>query len=320
MAYVESIILRIALQMITPGSAASQHASNALIAGAVQRTGRVPWRFPHPTFHSLAFDCCAVSSCLNFVPCPQTSVAPGPFIRLFWDPFITPIMNSYDCRFMMKLAVFSLMLRVARADRVCVTSDSGNIVCQNKLTTSTIVAIVAIIVLLLAFIGGVIAFLLYRRRQFAAAKAAVAANAYVIEASQMKGPAPFTTYSASYDPHSAPNGVAGLPMKPGSAKLTTPQTAPTNYGGVTYPFSGYSSPKGTPPKSQSAFSGTYTTMSGMGSGSKAAGMKALVDEVVQDCLGAGSRGITFCNLVLVMKGHSMGPSKRLFIHKDRRRR
>jgi len=183
-------------------------------------------------------------------------------------------MNFYDCRFMMmKVAVLLLILPVARADRVCVTSQSGNTVCQNKLSTGTIVAIVCTVVLLLALIGGIIAFLFYRRRKFAAAKAAVAANAYVIEASQMKGPAAFTTYDATYDPHSAPHGVAGLPTKPGSGKgsAKTPQTAPTTYGGITYPFPGYSSPKGTPPKSQSAFSGTYTTMSGISSGNKSAG-------------------------------------------------
>ncbi|KAJ7864070.1 hypothetical protein B0H13DRAFT_1088090 [Mycena leptocephala] len=171
-------------------------------------------------------------------------------------------MNSYDCKFMIKVAMLLLVLPVVRADKVCVTSDSGTTVCQNKLTTGTIVAIVATVILLLLLIGGGIAFFFYRRRQFAAAKAAVAANAYVIEASQMKGPAQFTTYSATYDPHSAPLGVAGLPTKPGSAKTGSPQTAPTTYGGVTYPFPGYSSPKGTPPRAESATSGKYTTMSG----------------------------------------------------------
>ncbi|KAJ7746165.1 hypothetical protein DFH07DRAFT_592246 [Mycena maculata] len=149
------------------------------------------------------------------------------------------------CRFadwglVMRAAVLLMLLPVAFADSVCVTSESGNTVCQNKLTTATIVAIVLIIILSLALIG-TLGFLFYRRRKFAAAKAAVAANAYVIEASQMKGPAAFTTYSATYDPRSAPHGVVGLPTKPGSAK-TTPQTAPTTYGGVTYPFTGHSAP------------------------------------------------------------------------------
>jgi len=164
-------------------------------------------------------------------------------------------MTSYDRRFMTKLWLLLLLLPVVRADLVCVTSDSGTTKCQNKLTTGTIVALVATVVLLLALLGSAIAFLLYRRRRFAAAKAAVAANAYVIEAAQMKGPAPYTTYDPAYDP-----------SKPGSAGTTktTPKTAPTTYGGVTFPFPGYSSPKGTPPRSHSAFSGTYTTMGSAG--------------------------------------------------------
>ncbi|KAJ6613880.1 hypothetical protein B0H10DRAFT_196550 [Mycena sp. CBHHK59/15] len=175
-------------------------------------------------------------------------------------------MNSDGNRLMLKAAVLFIALPVVLADRVCNTSDSGKTVCHNKLTTGTIAAIVLAIVFFLALIGGGIAFMFYRRRKFAAAKTAIAANAYVIEASQMKGPVSYTTYSATYDPHSAPNGVIGLPTKPGSAKSGSPQTAPTTYGGVTYPFHG--SPKGTPPKSQSAFAGNYTTMSNLGSAGK----------------------------------------------------
>ncbi|KAJ7079915.1 hypothetical protein C8R43DRAFT_344663 [Mycena crocata] len=188
-------------------------------------------------------------------------------------------MNSYDCRFMTKLALLLIALPVlpVRADRVCVTSDTGAITCENKLSTGTIAALVVTIILLITLLGGIVAFFFYRRRRLAAAKSAIAANAYVIEASQMRGPAafgsapvhptkgsgqPYTTYSATYDPRSAPLGVKGLPTKPGSAKTNSPNTAPTTYGGVTYPFPGYSSPKGSAPRSESAFAGTYTTMSG----------------------------------------------------------
>ncbi|KAJ7101643.1 hypothetical protein C8R44DRAFT_887855 [Mycena epipterygia] len=191
------------------------------------------------------------------------------------------IMNSYDRALLLKAAVLLLLLPVVRADQVCVTSDSGTTTCHSKLTPGTIAAIVLTILLFLALLLGTVAFFFYRRRKFAEAKNAVAANAYVIEASQMQGPAQFgshshksydtrTTYDASYDPHSAPQGVLGLPTKPGSATKGSPQTAPTTYGGVTYPFKGYSSPQGTPPRSQSAFSGNYTTMSGPGSGGKVA--------------------------------------------------
>ncbi|KAJ7260739.1 hypothetical protein C8J57DRAFT_285069 [Mycena rebaudengoi] len=172
-------------------------------------------------------------------------------------------MSSYGCRSMLTVAMLLMALPLVLADQVCNTAPDGKTICENKLATGTVVAITMLIVALIALIGGGIGFLLYRRRQFAAAKAAVAANAYVIEASQMRGPAVYTTYSASYDPKSAPQGVAGLPTKPGSAKKT-PQTAPTSYGGVTYPFPGFS-PKSTPPRSsQAAFSGTYTTMNSMG--------------------------------------------------------
>ncbi|KAJ6514037.1 hypothetical protein DFH09DRAFT_259617 [Mycena vulgaris] len=127
-----------------------------------------------------------------------------------------------------------LLVLPARADRVCVSSDSGTpTVCHDKLTPGTIVALVTTLLLLLLLLGGIAALLL-RRRRYAAAKAAVAAKAYVIDAAQMR-----TTYAAAYDPHSAPPGVAGLPTKPGSAKgAGAPQTAPTTYGGVTYPFPG----------------------------------------------------------------------------------
>jgi len=104
-------------------------------------------------------------------------------------------------------------------------------------------------------LGGALAFFLYRRREFAVAKAAVAANAYVIEASQLRGPAQFTTYSATYNPFSAPLGV----VRPGSAKRPSPLTVP---GRVTGPFPEYSSPRGvTTPRAESAMSGTYTTLS-----------------------------------------------------------
>jgi len=167
-------------------------------------------------------------------------------------------MNS--CKFLTTIAVLLLSAPTARADRVCVDTDSGP-VCQDKLTSGTIASIVLTVLVVLLLVGGAIAFF-YRRRQFARAKAAVAANAYVIDVAQMKGAMPVTTYAA-YNPHSAPIGI-----KPSSASAgkPSPQTAPTTYG-VSYP---YSSPKGTPPRSQSAISGTYTTMSGLGSGGKAA--------------------------------------------------
>ncbi|KAJ7438858.1 hypothetical protein FB451DRAFT_1303048 [Mycena latifolia] len=182
------------------------------------------------------------------------------------------MMNAkYDSRYaMMQVALLLLALPSVRADRVCATSDSGTTVCQDKLTPGTIVALTVTVILLVGLLSGG-AYLVYRRRKYAAAKAAVAANAYVIDAAQMRGPAPFTTYAPAYDPHSAP-AKPGIARKPSSAK-GAPQTAPTTYGGVTYPFPGFSSPKGTPPRSQpaSAFSGTYTTLSGgIGSAGKPA--------------------------------------------------
>ncbi|KAJ6461600.1 hypothetical protein C8R47DRAFT_1159333 [Mycena vitilis] len=168
-------------------------------------------------------------------------------------------MNTYDHKFMTKFAIILLVLPVVRGDQVCVTSDSGITICHSKLTPATIAVIVTVIVLLLLGVG--VAVFLYRRRQFAKAKAAVAANAYVIEASQMqmRGPAEFaTTYSASYDPTKPGSAAKSGGVKSAGTKTASPRTAPTTYG-VSFP---YSSPKGAPPRAQSAISGTYTTMSG----------------------------------------------------------
>ncbi|KAJ7149732.1 hypothetical protein C8R46DRAFT_1125913 [Mycena filopes] len=154
-------------------------------------------------------------------------------------------MNAYDRGLVLKLALILLALPVVRASQVCVTSDSGKTVCQNKLTRGAIAAIISLVVLLLILILGGVAFLLYRRRQLARAKAALAESVYVIEPSQMRGPAAFTTYSAPYDGSKGP-----VASKPSSAA----RTAPTTYGGLTYPFPGFSTPKITPPRgSQSAF-------------------------------------------------------------------
>jgi len=141
-------------------------------------------------------------------------------------------MNS--CKLLTTIAVLLLSVPAARADRICVDTDSGP-VCQDKLTSGTIASIVLTVLVVLLLVGGAIAFFCSRRRQFARAKAAVAANAYVIDAAQMKGAVPVTTYAA-YSPRSAPIG-----FKPSSARAgkPSPQTAPTTYG-ITYPYS----PKG----------------------------------------------------------------------------
>ncbi|KAJ7702068.1 hypothetical protein B0H16DRAFT_1902505 [Mycena metata] len=143
----------------------------------------------------------------------------------------TTTINSYDRRFTMKIALLLLVPTVVRADKVCITSDSGTTICQTKLTRGIIAAIACTVALLLLLILGAVAFLLYRRRQFTRAQANIAANAYVIEASQMQGPATFTTYAAPYGSNEVPSSAA--------------KTAPTTYAGATYPFPGFASPKGT---------------------------------------------------------------------------
>ncbi|KAJ7016605.1 hypothetical protein C8F04DRAFT_1201840 [Mycena alexandri] len=130
----------------------------------------------------------------------------------------------------MKIALLLVSLPVVRADKVCITSDSGTTVCQNKLTRGTIAAIICTVALLLVLILGAVAFLLYRRRQFVRARSNIAADACFIEASQMQGPPTFTTYSAPYDSKE-------VPIKPSSAAKPTS----TTYAGVTYPFPGFAS-------------------------------------------------------------------------------
>lgn len=136
---------------------------------------------------------------------------------------------------MIKVAVPILLVPLARADDVCATT-SGDTICRTKLSPSTVAAIISTVAVLV-LLGCALA-LFYRRRQLARDKAAVAADAYMIEASQMqmRGPpvlARRTTYSAPYDPRSAP------PSKPQSAGVKTPLTT---YGGLTYPFSSVRDP------------------------------------------------------------------------------
>ncbi|KAJ6589658.1 hypothetical protein B0H19DRAFT_240331 [Mycena capillaripes] len=125
-----------------------------------------------------------------------------------------------------KAAAILLLPSFARADDACATTSSGTTICPTKLTPTILAAIISTVAVLL-LLGGAFAFVFYRRRQLARANAAVAANVYVIEGSQMRGPPQFirrTTYSATYDPAQA------LPRIPQSAGVKT------KHDGVTYPF------------------------------------------------------------------------------------
>lgn len=172
-------------------------------------------------------------------------------------------MNSYNNRLVAAVALMLLGLPVVRADRVCDISDSGVLVCYNKLSTVTIAAIVLSALLILALLGGGIVLMVHRRRKYADSKASVEANSYGIEASQIRGPAASTTYAPSYDPRSAKPHGASI----SSSARTTPKArgltlTPTAYGGATFPLPGPSSARVKTPSAQSAFAGTYTTMGG----------------------------------------------------------
>ncbi|KAF7293334.1 hypothetical protein MKEN_01463400 [Mycena kentingensis (nom. inval.)] len=178
------------------------------------------------------------------------------------------------------LLIVLLSARAVKAERVCTETESGQ-VCRDSLSPGAIAAIVLTVTFVVLALLGAAGYFFYRRRKLDKAANAVAANAYIIDAQALQraksktdqekekegsagvgasvgapvGAWPIPTFAARPDSNSPSRG-------PGAA------ASPQRLGGVTFPFQGYSSPKGTPPRSESAFGGTYTTLTGMGSGGK----------------------------------------------------
>ncbi|KAK0201536.1 hypothetical protein DFS33DRAFT_1276417 [Desarmillaria ectypa] len=149
-------------------------------------------------------------------------------------------------------------LPIVSAEEVCHTTESGDNVCKQRISTAVKVAIgiVAVAVVLLAL--GVFYFIRYSRSK----RKEEESVGFDIEPSQIEGPRataavslPTTTYAAKYDLSSAPvrmpfsssPSVSGKSKKIFANLRQGPSTAPTGQvsGGGPYPFGGYSSKVGT---------------------------------------------------------------------------
>ncbi|KAG7444195.1 uncharacterized protein BT62DRAFT_257673 [Guyanagaster necrorhizus] len=144
-------------------------------------------------------------------------------------------------------------LPVVSAAEVCHTTDSGDNVCKQRISTAVKVAIGVVVIAVFLLALGVFYFI----RRSRSKRQEEESSGFDIEPSQIEGPRataavslPTTTYAAKYDPSSAPVRMSSPSVSGKSKKIFAnlrqgPSTAPT---GRSYPFEGYSS-KNPPPRS-----------------------------------------------------------------------
>ncbi|SJL07170.1 uncharacterized protein ARMOST_10513 [Armillaria ostoyae] len=150
-------------------------------------------------------------------------------------------------------------LPIVSAEQVCHTTDSGDNVCKQRISTAVKVAIGVVVVAVVLLALGVFYFI----RRFRSKKQEEESVGFNIEPSQIEGPpvtaavSLTTTYAAKYDPSSAPvrmpsssPSVSGKSKKIFANLRQGPSTAPTGRvaAGGSYPFGAYSS-KNPPPRS-----------------------------------------------------------------------
>ncbi|KAK0244531.1 hypothetical protein EDD85DRAFT_202099 [Armillaria nabsnona] len=156
------------------------------------------------------------------------------------------------------VATLLVYLPIVSAEQVCHTTDSGDNVCKQQISTAVKVAIGVVVVAVVLLALGVFYFI----RRFRSKKQEESVG-FDIEPSQIEGPpvtaaaSLTTTYAAKYDPSSAPvrmpsssPSVSGKSKKIFANLRQGPSTAPTGRvaAGGSYPFRAYSS-KNPPPRS-----------------------------------------------------------------------
>ncbi|KAK0487130.1 hypothetical protein IW261DRAFT_592560 [Armillaria novae-zelandiae] len=157
------------------------------------------------------------------------------------------------------IATLCAYLPIVSAEQVCHTTDSGDHVCKQQISTAVKVAIGIVVVTVVLLALGVFYFI----RRFRSKKQEEESAGLDVEPSQIEGPPAtaaaslMTTYAAKYDPSSAPVRMpSGSPSVSGKSKKIFanlrqgPSTAPTGHvaAGGPYPFQAYSS-KNPPPRS-----------------------------------------------------------------------
>lgn len=156
------------------------------------------------------------------------------------------------------VATLWAFMPIVSAEQVCHTTDSGDNICKQQISTAVKVAIGVVVVAVVLLALGVFYFI----RRFRSKKQEESAG-FDIEPSQIEGPPAtaaaslMTTYAAKYDPSSAPvrmpsssPNVSGKSKKIFANLRQGPSTAPTGRvtAGGSYPFGAYSS-KNPPPRS-----------------------------------------------------------------------
>lgn len=164
------------------------------------------------------------------------------------------------------VATLWAFMPIVTAEQVCHTTESGDSICKQQISTTVKVAIGVVVVAVVLLALGVFYFI----RRFRSKKQEESA-CFDIEPSQIEGPPATvaasltTTYAARYDPSSAPVRIpSGSPSVSGKSKKIIenlrqgPSTAPTGRvaAGSPYPFQAYSS-KNPPPRSLPTTGGRF---------------------------------------------------------------